>query len=517
MGRTKRHSSRTGDGGAEMRLRKQQLKGAERAQKDAELAFYDDPSENESDSEQVASDGDEDELEGQEVMQLGGDDEDEEDDDEEEADDDDDDAFDGDAERKKVMQMDGQWGKSRKNFYSADTAEYEVDSDEEAAKEEEEAALELQRKQADMMDDEDFGFDEDEAEGDGEEEQDEEATADAPVVDDEALVGEQLADIAMLADDGAGGAGTVEQVHKDFSKMSKKDKLQIVNQSAPELLGLIAELEATTKELEQVVTPAVLKLRPVRRKSRTLQTGLRYLVTRQNLLLNYASNISFYLLLRAEGKSVADHPVLLHLLLLKKQLNKMQALDEVLNDQLQDLLTKELPPEPAPKVNDGLDQFFSKKATATKADRKRGVEAEASSTKKAKKHKKAANVSAAELAEAERFYEASARDQAAVKQAKKQLYSHETPAALQSSDEDDSDVEGGKRGASYQIMKNKGLKAHKSKLNRNPRVKKRMQYRKAVIRRKGQVRDVRVGEAGKYGGETTGIKSNLTRSRKIRN
>ncbi|KAG7379363.1 Something about silencing protein 10 [Phytophthora pseudosyringae] len=504
MGRKARHSARTGDGGAEVRLRNKQLKEAEKAQKVAELTFYDDPSENESDSEQVESDDDE--LAGEEVLELG----DDEDEDEGEEDDDDDDMYDADGERKKAMQMEGKWGKNRKTFYSADTAEYELESDEDIAKDEEEAALELQRKQAEMMDDEDFGIDAPEA--DGEEEEEEEEGNEAAPVDDEELVGEQLADIAMLADNGAGGAETVEQVHKDFSKMSKKDKLQIVNQSAPELLGLMSELESTTKELEEVVTPAVLKLRPVRRKSRQLQMGLRYLMTRQNLLLNYSANISFYLLLRAEGKSVSDHPVLMHLLLLKKQLSKLQSIDEVLSDQLQDLLTKELPAEREPKADDGLDKFFAK------SDRKRSADGEKVSSKKSKKQKKAADVSAEELAEAERFYEQTARDQAEVKKAKKEFYTHETPVALASSDED-SDMEGeaGKRGASYQIMKNKGLKAHKSKLNRNPRVKKRLQYRKAVIRRKGQVRDVRVGEAGKYGGETTGIKSNLSRSRKIRN
>lgn len=501
MGRKARHSARTGDGGAEVRLRKQQLKSAQLAQKDAELAFYDDPSD-ESDAPQEAS---EDEHEDEEVLELGGDESsDEEGDDMEQ---DGVDGFDADAERKKALQMEGKWGKSRKTFYSADTAEYELESDEEVAKDEEEAALELQRKQAEMMDDEDFGIDD--AEPSEESEEEEAEQEETPAVDDEELVGEQLADIATLADNGAGGAESVEQVHKDFSKMSKKDKLQIVNQSAPELLGLVSELEAATKELEEVVTPAVLKLRPVRRKSRPLQTGLRYLMTRQNLLLNYTANISFYLLLRAEGKSVSDHPVLMHLLVLKKQLNKLQALDEVLNDQLQELLTKELPPERAPKVDDGMDKFFAE----SKAARKRSA---GQTAKQTKKHKASGDASADEVAEAERFYEEMARTQAELKQSKKQLYSHETPADLASSDED-SDVEGGKRGASYQIMKNKGLKAHKSKLNRNPRVKKRLQYRKAIIRRKGQVRDVRVGEAGKYGGETTGIKSNLTRSRKIRN
>ncbi|KAL3920940.1 MAG: hypothetical protein SGILL_003012, partial [Bacillariaceae sp.] len=73
----------------------------------------------------------------------------------------------------------------------------------------------------------------------------------------------------------------------------------------------------------------------------------------------------------------------------------------------------------------------------------------------------------------------------------------------------------GERAISRTILKNRGLVAHKAKINRNPRVKKREQYRKALIRRKGAVREVREGEGHKYGGEGTGIKSTISRSRKL--
>jgi len=52
--------------------------------------------------------------------------------------------------------------------------------------------------------------------------------------------------------------------------------------------------------------------------------------------------------------------------------------------------------------------------------------------------------------------------------------------------EDELDDEA-KRGITYQIKKNKGLTKFKRKELRNPRVKHRMKFRKAVIRRKGQV------------------------------
>mmetsp|Transcript_19188 Transcript_19188/g.41696 ORF Transcript_19188/g.41696 Transcript_19188/m.41696 type:complete len:664 (+) Transcript_19188:125-2116(+) len=74
----------------------------------------------------------------------------------------------------------------------------------------------------------------------------------------------------------------------------------------------------------------------------------------------------------------------------------------------------------------------------------------------------------------------------------------------------------GERSLSRVILKNRGLVAHKAKINRNPRVKKREQYRKALIRRKGAVREVRDAQEGnQYGGEQTGIKSRISRSRKL--
>lgn len=54
---------------------------------------------------------------------------------------------------------------------------------------------------------------------------------------------------------------------------------------------------------------------------------------------------------------------------------------------------------------------------------------------------------------------------------------------------DEEDEEGGleKRKITYAISKNKGLTPKRKKEQRNPRVKHREKYRKAKIRRKGQV------------------------------
>ncbi|KAL4790250.1 Sas10 C-terminal domain-containing protein [Aspergillus venezuelensis] len=74
----------------------------------------------------------------------------------------------------------------------------------------------------------------------------------------------------------------------------------------------------------------------------------------------------------------------------------------------------------------------------------------------------------------------------------------------------------GKRAISYQIEKNKGLAPKRNKLNRNPRVKKRMRFEEKK-KKLGSVRQVYKGGEGRggYGGELTGIKKNLVKSVKL--
>ncbi|KAJ3022243.1 hypothetical protein HKX48_006665 [Thoreauomyces humboldtii] len=75
-----------------------------------------------------------------------------------------------------------------------------------------------------------------------------------------------------------------------------------------------------------------------------------------------------------------------------------------------------------------------------------------------------------------------------------------------------------KRPASYRILANKGLTPHRSKEQRNPRVKKRMRFEAAQKKLgsfKRLVKDPK--DARQYGGEKTGIKANLARSVKFAN
>lgn len=54
----------------------------------------------------------------------------------------------------------------------------------------------------------------------------------------------------------------------------------------------------------------------------------------------------------------------------------------------------------------------------------------------------------------------------------------------------------------------------RSKLQRNPRLKNRVKYEKAKVRRKGAVREVRT-EVSKYAGEFSGINARVKKGVKI--
>lgn len=295
----------------------------------------------------------------------------------------------------------------------------------------------------------------------------------------------------------------VQKVEKDLSSLTKQQKIQVLTRTTPELLGLVDELKTHLHFLDTVLRPVSVKLssKVNQVNGPFTESGVQFLQSAFQLYSMYCANISFYLALKANTVSSSvtrDHPIVQQILYLKSQMDDI------------------LPVLDTRKWKGKLDKFLRMdclaeaklklKSTKTVAGQKTAVAAEEERQPEEEAH--------SVDQDANKFYTMVAQQKRAEKQKRKDFY---TPLPLATAVLEQSSTDPIKRGASYQIIKNRGLTAHKNKLNRNPRVKKRVQYRKAVIRRKGQVRDVRTGEMGAYGGEGTGIKSNLSRSRKIRN
>ena len=67
--------------------------------------------------------------------------------------------------------------------------------------------------------------------------------------------------------------------------------------------------------------------------------GVSYLETKNLLLLHYCLHLVFYLLLKAEGNSVRQHPVITRLVEIKAFLEKIRPIDKKLRYQMEKLLT----------------------------------------------------------------------------------------------------------------------------------------------------------------------------------
>lgn len=615
--------------------------------------------------------------------------------------DDDNDSEDDESEEEVADETSG-WGK-RKNFWSGDTADLEIGQDIEDAEDEEDAAMALRREQIAKQKESDY-FDEFE---------------DDEIIDPvSAKKSSKLtAELELLSSaSGQSKKISIEKLDRDISKLTKAQKLDMIRLEAPEMLGLVEELNDRVAELKSRILPVIESIKEASKAKPVDDDLAKYLEVKQQLLLSYCINTVFYLILKAEGKSVKSHPVMKQLLTLRYAMEKMRPLDGRLKHQIDRLLSTRIDGDDAADHNEVADRHSisrpdagamldddsdedsegndsasedaglgGKSASASgvyrprkmnavhfnddkeitrqeeKLERKRkklksseifeslrdefgdAPEAASSSGIEASKDKKMLEEEEEERRnfEEDRFVRLtmSRKDKKSIKRREKALTNYNNMAdigdigefeelaelatnlrdsngqasqpknSMKSSSErdgnidsamrkavsvfkgqsgpknvssgdwsdeenefddmlgmgagdgrkrrrapdmalDDSDEEnlveefgkkkkeyvqkkkehytvpsrtgghedlitGDKRAASYEIMKNRGLTPHRKKANRNPRVKKREAFAKAVVARKGQVREVQSGSATHYGGELTGIKANLSRSRKI--
>ncbi|XP_016393380.1 something about silencing protein 10 [Sinocyclocheilus rhinocerous] len=274
-----------------------------------------------------------------------------------------------------------------------------------------------------------------------------------------------------------------ERIVKDLKTMSPKEKLKLLKKESPELLELIQDFKAKLTELRDEVQPLVEMVKDGRIPP---GKGAKYLIAKQQLYLHYCTNISFYLVLKAKRIPAHNHPVIERLLTYRNLINELGAVDARLAPQLRQLLSGEQLNRTSKKSASSKHIKVSEKARLEEAEESESDEE--------------ANL---------RFYNAMAERQK-LRQRKKNEMQNEDSLV------EEEKMEGNaKRRITYQMSKNKGLTPKRKKIDRNPRVKHREKFRRAQVRRKGQVREVRREET-RYSGEWSGIRAGVKRSVKLK-
>ncbi|XP_076239052.1 UTP3 small subunit processome component Sas10 isoform X2 [Calliopsis andreniformis] len=367
------------------------------------------------------------------------------------------------------------WGKKKKAYYSTDYVDpdYATISEKDLviAEMEEEEARNIQKRLAEQLDDADFGLE---------------------------FIPEQKSDDEEVSKD------TEQFVKTDLSRLSKRQKQAMIQKESPEFIALLNDFKDRMTEARDVLAP-FLKL--VKKDIIPNCPSVSFIKTKYYLLLNYCINICFYLMLKAKRLPINSHPVIKRLAQYRQLLNQLESGQGNLKQEIQEILAAEKQGKPLYNVSDGTQISADKKKTTKRFKEKMN---------QLKKTTKEVDVetypSESELKfeiediESTQEEEDSEND-VSIDKNEKEI---ENTNIAESVTEDE-----GKRAITYEMAKNKGLTPHRKKEQRNPRVKHRNKYRKAKIRRKGAVREVRK-EITRYAGEISGIKASVKKSIKLK-
>ncbi|XP_023024646.2 UTP3 small subunit processome component Sas10 [Leptinotarsa decemlineata] len=364
------------------------------------------------------------------------------------------------------------WGKDKKKFYKTDYVDADYGGfqgkDAHLAELEEEEARNIQKQLAQQLDDDDFGVE-----------------LFAKKSEEDAKPGEEV-------------------VKTDLSKLSKRQKLQILEKESPEFFSLVEDFQGKIVIARDFLRPVLQKYKKGKIPN---CEAVDFVQTQYELILNYCTNIYMYLLLKStKASNIQNHPVIKRLFQYRQLLLQLEPVfEEIIKPQIELLLKEEEltnnNPEKKKKTLKLLSSLKNK-------------------TEKAKKNKKQVSIDEPPSKKMKVDENISEDKEAALKDME--------PGNIADSSEDDAEKvdeenpeeteetnEVGKRAITYKMSKNKGLTPHRKKEQRNPRVKHKLKYRKAVIQRKGAVREPRK-ELHRYSGEISGIKASVSRSIKIK-
>lgn len=360
------------------------------------------------------------------------------------------------------------WGKKKKTYYSTDYVDPDYSSvsqkDLANAEIEEQEARTIQKRLAEQLDDADFGL-----------------------------------DLIQVKDNDDKTETSEEKVVKtDLTKLSKRQKQILVQKESPEFLALVNDFKEFMNEAKNILAPF---LELVKKGVCPDCPAVAFIKTKYQIVLNYCINISFYLMLKAKRLPVNSHPVIKRLAQYRQLLSQLSSGEGNLLEQIQEILKIE---------KDGGSLYNVSDESVTHFDKKKKIIAKLEEqNKRPRQNSETSEDEESDyLIEDDKLYEA---DDMSVDDNELSIEKENQENIVSEQMED----VGGKRAITYQIAKNKGLTPYRKKEQRNPRVKHRNKYRKAKIRRKGAVREVRK-ELTRYGGEISGIKASVKKSIKLK-
>lgn len=208
------------------------------------------------------------------------------------------------------------WGRSKKAFYSADASISELQDEAQEAKK-------LQKRHFASLSEEDFGVSRpsnpkprlltlDASEDENDDHQPKEETVEDRFATAEEIKG--LNSDALL------------------KLVPQEERINMQAKYSPELKKFFEEFSAKLHEIRNSIEPTLKKLKGDTNK------GLSFLETKYQLLLGYCANLSLYLLLKVEGKSVERHPVVERLIKYRLLIEKIKPMEAKLQYQIDKLL-----------------------------------------------------------------------------------------------------------------------------------------------------------------------------------
>ncbi|XP_076806637.1 something about silencing protein 10-like [Clavelina lepadiformis] len=275
-----------------------------------------------------------------------------------------------------------------------------------------------------------------------------------------------------------------EKVVVDVSQLSSKAQWKLLKQDSPEIQDLINDFKSKAREVKEQIHPLVKLVADGRIHGKAAI----FIETKFNLYSSYLINVSFYLAMKAKMQNMKRHPVIKRMLQYRTLINKLATVEERFENEIEATLE-----DPGRTDNSDENDESSVEEDPLSPLKLRPTLDKDSTNVESQKHSRVT------LSERLAMMESASRDP--------------PDDSFDQKPDDEEDVE--RRAIDYAMSKNKGAQAKKRKVDRNPRVKHREKYRKAKIRRKGQVRSYKP-EMNKYSGEASGIRAGVVRGVRIR-